>query len=186
MKRALLLTGKPGTGKTALIKEALARTKVKGGGFYTEEIRTGGIRQGFKIVTLDGQEAILAHVGISSPYQVSKYRVDTDSLNRVGVSALRQALKETDLIVIDEIGKMECLSRVFVEAVERLLNGPVHVLATIAMKGGGLIARAKVRPPVEVLHVSAGNRNELPDVVAARLPFRCDRYNQRILCRVVF
>ena len=58
MKRALLLTGKPGTGKTALIKEALARTKVKGGGFYTEEIRTSGIRQGFKIVTLDGQEAI--------------------------------------------------------------------------------------------------------------------------------
>ena len=58
MKRALLLTGKPGTGKTALIKEALTRTKVKGGGFYTEEIRTGGIRQGFRIVTLDGQEAM--------------------------------------------------------------------------------------------------------------------------------
>jgi len=66
MKRALLLTGKPGTGKTALIKEALARTEVKGDGFYTEEIRTEGIRQGFKLVTLNGQEAILAHVGISS------------------------------------------------------------------------------------------------------------------------
>ena len=76
MKRALLLTGQPGTGKTALIKEALARTRVKGGGFYTEEIRTGGIRQGFRIVALDGQEAILAHISISSPYQVSKYRVD--------------------------------------------------------------------------------------------------------------
>ena len=101
------MTGQPGTGKTALIKEALARTKVKGGGFYTEEIRTGGTRQGFRIVALDGQEAILAHVSISSPYQVSKYRVDTDALDRVGVAALRQALKESDLVVIDEIGKME-------------------------------------------------------------------------------
>jgi len=58
MKRALLLTGQPGTGKTALIKEALARTKVKGGGFYTGEIRTGGIRQGFRIVTLGGQKVL--------------------------------------------------------------------------------------------------------------------------------
>jgi nucleoside-triphosphatase len=64
----LLLTGKPGTGKTALIKEALAGTTLRVNGFYTEEIRTGGTRQGFKIVTLDGQEATLAHVGIAGSY----------------------------------------------------------------------------------------------------------------------
>ena len=58
MKRALLLTGQPGTGKTALIEEALARIRVKGGGCYTEEIRTGGIRQGFRIVTLGGQKVL--------------------------------------------------------------------------------------------------------------------------------
>ena len=58
MKRALLLTGQPGTGRTALIKEALARTKVKGGGFYTGEIRTGGIRQGFRIVTRSGRKVL--------------------------------------------------------------------------------------------------------------------------------
>jgi nucleoside-triphosphatase THEP1 len=58
VKRALLLTGQPGTGKTALIEEALARIRVKGGGCYTEEIRTGGIRQGFRIVTLGGQKVL--------------------------------------------------------------------------------------------------------------------------------
>jgi len=71
MKRALLLTGKPGTGKTALIKEALAGTKVRAGGFYTEEMRAGGAREGFRLVTLDGQSTVLAHVGISGPLQVS-------------------------------------------------------------------------------------------------------------------
>jgi nucleoside-triphosphatase len=161
MKRALLLTGKPGTGKTALIKEALARTEVKAGGFYTEEIRTGGIRQGFRIVTLDGQEAILAHVGISSPYQVSKYRVDTDSLNRVGVSALRQALKGTDLIVIDEIGKMELLSPRFKEAVMQAINSGNKVLGTIMLNPHPFADEIKRRPEVETLMVTRDNRTEV-------------------------
>ena len=161
MKRALLLTGKPGTGKTALIKEALARTKVKKGGFYTEEIRTGGIRQGFRIVTLDGQEAILAHVGISSPYQVSKYRVDTDSLNRVGVSALRRALKESDLIVIDEIGKMELLSARFKEVVMQAINSGKKVLGTIMLNPHPFADEIKRHPEAETLLVTRDNRTEV-------------------------
>jgi nucleoside-triphosphatase len=161
MKRALLLTGKPGTGKTALIKEALARTKVEGGGFYTEEIRTGGIRQGFRIVTLDGQEATLAHVGISSPYQVSKYRVDTDSLNRVGISALRRALKESDLIVIDEIGKMELLSPLFKEAVTQAINSGKKVLGTIMLNPHPFADEIKRHPEVEMLLVTKDNRTEV-------------------------
>jgi len=161
MKRAFLLTGKPGTGKTALIKEALAMTKVKGGGFYTEEIRTGGIRQGFRIVTLDGQEATLAHVGISSPYQVSKYRVDTDSLNRVGVSALRQALKESDLIVIDEIGKMELLSPQFRETVTQAINSGKKVLGTIMLNPHPFADEIKRHPEVEMSLITKDNRTEV-------------------------
>ena len=161
MRRVLLLTGQPGTGKTALIKEALARTEVKGGGFYTEEIRTGGIRQGFRIATLDGQEAILAHVDISSPYQVSKYRVDTDSLNRVGVSALYQALKETDLIVIDEIGKMELLSLQFKEAVTQAINSGKKVLGTIMLNPHPFADEIKRHPEVETLLITRDNRTEV-------------------------
>jgi nucleoside-triphosphatase len=160
MTRALLLTGKPGTGKTALIKEALVRTKVKRGGFYTEEIRTGGIRQGFRIITLDGQETILAHVNISSPYQVSKYGVDTDSLNRVGVSALHQALKESDLIVIDEIGKMELLSPQFKEAVTQAINSGKKVLGTIMLNPHPFADEIKRHPEVETLLITRDNRNK--------------------------
>ncbi|MDI6815242.1 MAG: nucleoside-triphosphatase, partial [Dehalococcoidales bacterium] len=76
MKQVYLLTGRPGTGKTSIIKQAVAKMKGRAGGFYTEEIRSQGVREGFRLVTLDGQSAILAHIDIHSQYRVSKYGVD--------------------------------------------------------------------------------------------------------------
>ena len=157
----LLLTGQPGSGKTGVIKEALARTNVKGGGFYTEEIRTGGIRQGFRIATLEGQEAVLAHVCISSPHQIGKYKVDIDALDRVGISALRRALTENDLIVIDEVGKMELLSPRFREVVTRAMNSGKKVLGTIMLNHHPFADEIKRHPQAEVLLVTRDNHTEV-------------------------
>jgi len=170
MKRVLLLTGQPGAGKTAIIKQALDKTRVKAAGFYTEEIRTGRIRQGFRIVTLDGQEAILAHVGISSSHQVSKYRVDVDALDRVGVSALRRAVQEFDLVVIDEIGKMELLSSQFREAVTHALNSDKKVLGTIMFNPHPFADDIKRRPEVEILLVTRDSRIDVAEKVLNWLP----------------
>jgi nucleoside-triphosphatase len=165
MKRVLLLTGQPGTGKTAVIKEALDKTRTRAAGFYTEEIRAGGIRQGFRIVTLDGQEAILAHLDISSPYQVSKYRVDTDALDKVAVGALRRAVQESDLIIIDEIGKMELLSPQFRDAVKQAINSGRRVLGTIMLNPYSLADEIKRHPEVETLLVTRDNHTDVMEKV---------------------
>jgi len=160
-ERILLLTGRPGTGKTAIIREVVAKAKVKVGGFYTEEIRTSGIRQGFRIITLDGSKAILAHINISSPFKVSKYKVDVDSLNKVGVSALHRALEESDLIVIDEIGKMELLSYQFKETVLQAMNSSKKVLGTIMLSSHPFADEIKRHPEVKTLLVTSTNNSQV-------------------------
>jgi len=158
VNKVYLLTGEPGTGKTTLIREAVAKLKVKAGGFYTQEIRQGKVRQGFKIVTLDGQEATLAHVNILTPYRVSKYGVDIGNLERVGVSALHRAIKEDDLIIIDEIGKMELFSTQFKEVVLKAINSGKKVLATIMLSPNPFADEIKHHPKVKVLTVTRANR----------------------------
>jgi nucleoside-triphosphatase len=169
MAKVLLLSGKPGTGKTSLIKEAIDRVKIEAGGFYTQEIRSAGVRQGFKIITLDGKEAILAHINISSPYQVSKYNVDIDSLNEVGISAIQQALKQNDLIVIDEIGKMELLSLQFQEVVLQAIQSGKKVLGTVMFTSHPFADEVKRRPEVTTLVVSGTNRNDVLNEILAWL-----------------
>ena len=154
MANVYLLTGSPGTGKTTVIRQAIARSKVKAGGFYTEEIRSGGTRLGFRIITLDGQDAILAHVDNHSRYRVSKYGVDVQNLDNVGVAAINQAIDESDLIVIDEIGKMELFSPRFREAVLKAIDSGKKVLGTIMLSPYPFADDIKRYPGVKVIQLT--------------------------------
>ncbi len=129
--QALLLTGPPGSGKTTLLQQVIARLGSRAGGFYTTELREHGSRAGFEIVTLAGERDLLAHVRCASPYQVGRYGVNLDALERVGVSALRRAISAGQLVVVDEIGKMELGSAAFRHAVLEALEGGAFLLGAI-------------------------------------------------------
>ena len=161
MKQVYLLTGRPGTGKTSLIKQAIAETAIKAGGFYTEEIRSQGVRQGFRLVTLDGQSTILAHIDIQSPYRVSKYGVDIDALDRVGVSALKQAVQQFELVVVDEIGKMELFSANFRESVLYIIDSSHRLLGTIMLSTNPWADVIKRHPQVEIVPVTRNNYHQV-------------------------
>jgi len=166
VKRAYLLTGRPGSGKTTLLREVISRTGLKAGGFYTEEIRVQGIRQGFKIITLDGNSAILAHVDLRSSYRVSKYGVDLSELEQVAIPAIRQAIRWCDLIVIDEIGKMELILLSFRKVVEEAIESGKPVLGTIMLKPHPWADELKRHPAVRVILVNRDNHVQVAHQVS--------------------
>jgi nucleoside-triphosphatase len=158
----LLLAGPPGCGKTTIIESvvrSLGRDHVAG--FLTREIRESGSRQGFLIEATDGSSATLAHVDRDVGPRVGRYRVDVPALESIVERSLSPP--QTDrLTIIDEIGKMECLSPVFRNAVVALIESHGIVIATIATRAGGFIARVRSLPRVETMVVTAGNRDAIP------------------------
>ena len=165
-KKNVLITGLPGVGKTtAVIRLAEELRDFHPTGFYTAELREKGVRQGFELVGFDGRRALLSHVAVKGPYRVGRYGVDIKSFEDF-IGALNFAEPETRLVIIDEIGKMECYSEKFRNFVINLLDSRKPLIATIALKGEGFISGVKNRPDVRLFELTQNNRTTLPEELA--------------------
>jgi nucleoside-triphosphatase len=143
-RKNLLVTGPPGCGKTTLVRKIVKDLgDLPMTGFYTEEIREGRERVGFALVGLDGRRGVLSHVKFSGPHRVGRYGVDIAGFESF-LHDLEMTKPALRLVVIDEIGKMECISN----------------LATIAMRGTPPIEKIKIRPDVKLITMSHENRDE--------------------------
>ncbi len=157
----LLLSGPPGVGKTTVIQkmcEQLAGWRLAG--FTTAELRQEGQRVGFVGKGFSGQKRLIAHLDHRGPQRVGRYGVFVDAIDALA-SELAPA-PGVQLYVVDEIGGMECLSREVVRAVHRVLDGGVPLVATVAMRGSGLVTHVKEHPGARLFEVTPANRDQLP------------------------
>ncbi len=161
MKNVFLLTGIPGSGKTTVIRKIVSRLSCEVGGFYTEEIRESGTRTGFRLITLDGRQGVLAHVNIRQAPHISRYGVDIAVLDDIGVDCLTRAIAEMDVVVIDEIGKMELFSTSFQLAVSDAINSEKRVLGTIMRSSHPWADEIKRHPNVVISTVTRANHREV-------------------------
>ncbi|MDQ7828605.1 MAG: NTPase [Armatimonadota bacterium] len=167
MAEIFLITGRPGVGKTTLIRRLAEWLGPRAGGFYTDEVRHGGTRVGFRLTTLDGRSAVFAHVDFAgrSPHRVGRYGVDLAVLEEIGVAAIRHAASRGQIVVVDEIGKMELLSAAFRQALEEVARGSAPLLATITAVPHPW-ADAFKRHPRTVIHVlTPANRDRVEEAV---------------------
>lgn len=163
----MLITGAPAVGKTTLIRRLVSELdRLRCAGFYTAEIREGGMRKGFELVGLDGQKQLLAHVALDSPCRVGRYGVDVNGLDRF-LETIDFSPSKADVAIVDEIGKMEMFSKKFRLLLDALFASDQQLVATIAAKGPEAIQRLKRRRDVILIEVTRSNRTALVAKIVA-------------------
>ncbi|XP_018363076.1 PREDICTED: cancer-related nucleoside-triphosphatase homolog [Trachymyrmex cornetzi] len=180
----VLLTGPPGIGKTTVCKKIAFALEKKGSrfdGFYTEEVRDQrGSRIGFDIVRVKdpGNRLSLAKLtstdapNKSSPrYQVGNYHVFRDNFETIALPILDL---DTDILLIDEIGKMELFSEDFKKKIMNIFfDSPkkAFVIGTIPQihktpqRHAELFEKLHADKGIKILKVTRGNRNDLPEEI---------------------
>lgn len=169
MSKNILFTGLPGCGKSTIIEKILKAVNMPSTGFFTREIRERGRREGFSITTLDGRHGILAHIDIRGRERVGRYGVNLQDIDNIAVPSIVPG-KENALIVIDEIGKMECLSTAFKKSLINALDSVNPVVGSISLKGDAFIANLKKRPDTLLIMVTEKNRDNLAEEFIRKLP----------------
>ena len=172
----VLLTGRPGSGKTTALRRTVTRLVDAGvhvTGFVTDEVREHGTRVGFDLITLtadghDGARHVLARVGMASPVAVGRYGVDRDAV----AAALPALAAPADVVVVDEIAPMELQAPAFRTGIEQLLEGSRPLLATVHARAGGVAARVRAHSALRLIEVAPRTRDRLPQEVATML-LRC-------------
>ncbi|MEM0493437.1 MAG: NTPase [Candidatus Thermoplasmatota archaeon] len=175
------ITGMPSVGKTkTLLKiiEKLEKTGYKVEGMITEPIIENKKRVGFYVIDwLTKEKEVFAHFNIDTKDRVGKYGVNINALERVGVPAIEKAINDetVNIIIIDEIGKMEMLSERFCEVVIEAMDSDKPILVTLHKKSRSpLLQDVRRRDDIRILEVTPVNRNLLPykieKIMAEKLP----------------
>lgn len=132
------------------------------GGFFTNEIKENNKRKGFSIASFNGVEGEMASVHLRSNYRVNQYGVNVPQIERIGVTALQDAIENSKVIIVDEIGKMELLSNQFRDVIEKALNSNKILVGTIMQKNTDpLVSKIKERKDTKIIELTSANAKEV-------------------------
>lgn len=164
MRKNILISGKPRSGKSTLLKNVLVGIPQKVG-LMTDEILVEDKRVGFEMETSNGQKETLAHVDFESPNKVARYFVKNENLDALIPSILE--FGEDDALYIDEIGEMQLLSPRFRDLVLTYFSAPNSCIATISSIFDDAFTKAlKDRDDVILVEISVENRSEMERFVS--------------------
>lgn len=170
----ILLTGKPGVGKSTVIEKFIGLNSEPANWVVTKGIpRPQGDRGGFAATNSDGVQRIISHkTDIDSDVIVGENHVDIAAVDEMFSAALETAIRQDDsLTIVDEIGPIQLLSPAFAATLQGALNGTSDIVATIHYSDERLEIYRKSANTL-LLDVTLRNRDMMPEALLLMVSHR--------------
>jgi len=131
----IFVTGSIGIGKSTVLRRVIAcLSDVTVRGFRILSIYDKNQRLGFALDSLEGNNEVFAHVSLASPDRFDIYGFDYRVFEGIGVTSLKHALQQSDVILMDEIGVMEKRAKQFRHMILKCLDAPQLVLGAFQQR----------------------------------------------------
>ena len=173
MIKKILITGPPRCGKSTLIVkliEYFSNRNYTIHGFLTPEVRKDGNRIGFDIEDINsGERRKLARIGnYNTKYKLGRYHIFLEEFENL-ISKLEDIVfHKRELLVIDEIGKMELFSRKFQNLITEFFHSDIKIIATIGQKIQHSLKDSLLKiPDIVVFSLSRQNQQEIFEKIIA-------------------
>ncbi len=161
MAKNIFITGIPGVGKTTLLKKLahdLSMLVIKG--FHKEKIVEDNSIRGYRVVSFDNKEQILAHLFIEGPNKMDGFGVNIEGFEKFILPQIK-SIEMVDLFIFDEIGKIECMSESFCAEFIKLLDAAVPVISTYSHHSAFKFKELKKRKDTTFLQMTSKNRDDI-------------------------
>lgn len=165
------VTGEPGVGKTTVVTRVAQTLNQRGltvGGIISREMTSDNIRTGFEFVDLTTNEKAMLSSTTGNGPRIGKYFVNLDGC-RFAAKTLNKAIRNSDVIICDELGPMEFKSEEFIDCVRNMLELDKPVIVVIHKRlHHPLIEQFRNKANI-LINVDLQNRNKVPDLLLDRL-----------------
>lgn len=171
----LLLTGQPKNGKSTALGKVIRAIEPKYG-FLTQEILINGRREGFQAIAHNKSLQIIAQTEHATPNQLGRYFIDIEGVNEFILSLQKPGTD--DLLYIDEIGQMQLMSFEFRKLVNKYMEMPNDLIATItSVYQDDIVLDLRNRKEIIHLTIKPGSRGEAVEAMLTALNCR-HKYNK--------
>jgi len=158
MVKNFFITGRKRTGKSTLLKSFIDPRRDKTGGYFVQRLFIKGDSRAFRLVDITREEYIpnrevTTLEGLTDLIAVTGKRKQEylEVFKTIGVGTLHRGCREKQLVLMDELGRLESAVPEFMQAVWHVLDHPVPVIGVIKKEPNPFLDQVRARWDVYVV-----------------------------------